>query len=204
MIPLHAWCNTLGPLWCKTLLKIHNLTGNDFLSSIGTKLAAIKLDPLYHLSEFGEHAILHDHEVTLAEKYLVRVWHGVRSKTDACNFDELRLEYHRKDNPVPLDNFPPTSSVIREHLKRGYYVIRKSLNLLSSDPAIPNPIDSGWFIHDGCLFPTQGLNPIPDGLICTCSCKGKCHGKCKCYTYGQKCTTYCHKNHKDSKCANKM
>ena len=203
MIPLHTWYNALGARWCKTLIKVHGLTGNDFLNYIGTKLAAIKSDPLYHLAEFGECAMMVDHEICLAEKYLVNVWNGVRSKTDAHTFDELRLQYHRKATPVPLEKFPPTSSVIREHLKRGYYVIRKSLNLLAPDALVPNPVDSGWFVRDGFLLPTTGIKRFPEELMSVCGCKGKCGDRCKCYKNGQKCVIYCHKGCGD-KCTNKL
>ena len=43
IIPLHLWFVELGVDWCKVLIKVHVLTGNDFLSSIGTKLAAVRL-----------------------------------------------------------------------------------------------------------------------------------------------------------------
>ena len=103
MIPVHSWCNALGTEWCKTLLKIHNLTGNDFVSTVGSKLAAIKCSPLTHVNEFGECAELLDHQAALTEKYLVSVWNGVRSKTTAVTFDEFRLEYDRKSPAVPLE-----------------------------------------------------------------------------------------------------
>lgn len=35
----------------------------------------------------------------MAEKYLVRVWAGVRSKTTAEAFDELRIEKHIVGGP---------------------------------------------------------------------------------------------------------
>ena len=172
MIPLHLWFVELGVDWCKVLIKVHVLTGNDFLSTIGTKLAAVKLNPIQYLSGFGENESTIDVDMTLAERYLVSVWNGVRSNTSSITFDELRVEMHMKSTVVSLDKLPPTSSVIKEHLKRGFAVIRRTLTLLDENRVPFNPVGNGWYIENEKLFPSKGLKEFPADLLVLCGCKG--------------------------------
>ena len=146
--------------------------------------------------------MLGDQEVEMAERYLINVWNGLRSKTDARTFDQLRLEYRRKTPAIPLEKYPPTSSVIREHLKRGHYVIRKFLTLLSYGPKL-NPVGNSWYVYDEYPFRTVGLNQFPDKIMSICGCGGKCKGQCSCYKNGQKCIIFCHKDSGDN-CTNKL
>ena len=203
MIPLHVWCTVLGAEWCKVLIKVHILTGNDFLSTIGTKLAAIKADPLKYLSEFAESTVLTDAELMMAEQYLVAVWNGVRSKTSAKTFDELRCDKHMNSTVVSLDKLPPTSSAIKEHLKRSYAVIRNALSLLDNNRLPFNPINNGWYAESEKLYPVKGLKSFPIDLLVICGCKGKCRGKCKCAAAGRRCVPFCHKNAGDQ-CENNV
>ena len=85
MIPVHYWYNILGrdwcrhrlldtvssSPWCRALVKFLNLTGNYSLSTVGTKLAAINLNPLVYLSDFGEFSTLLHHVAINVEKYFV-------------------------------------------------------------------------------------------------------------------------------------
>ena len=118
--------------------------------------------------------------------------------------DELRLETDTKDKIVSLDKFPPTSSVVREHLKRGFFIIRKAVILLSTNASVLNPSHYGWFIKNDKLLPCKGLKHFPEELVAVCGCKGKCKGRCKCFEAGQKCVIYCHKkeNQNNYKCTN--
>ena len=54
MLPIHQVLSVLGELRCKALLKAHILTGEDCISKIGTKHAAIHLNPEQYLLNFGE------------------------------------------------------------------------------------------------------------------------------------------------------
>ena len=91
---------------------------------------------------------------------------------------------------------------MKEHLKRAHYVTFKALNILSPEVVLPKPTDSGWYVDDEYLLPTEGLKLLPEDLISVCGCKGKCTGRRKCFKYGQPCVIYCHKNHLESACTN--
>jgi hypothetical protein len=115
MLPVHQAVLKLGEPMAKTVIKAHILTGDDCMSKIGTKHAAIVSDPVQYLMNFGEENSLSDQDAALAEKYLVRVWAGARSKTNAETFDQLRIESYTSGS-IGIDALPPTSSVVRGHI----------------------------------------------------------------------------------------
>ena len=105
---------------------------------------------------------------------------------------------------VSLDKLPPTSSSIKEHIRRGFSFIQNALNLLSQNRREFNPVNHGWFVAaNQKLYPVKGLKMLPEELLCICGCKGKCRGRCKCATAGQVCVPFCHKDHGGENCVNK-
>ena len=73
---------------------------------------------------------------------------------------------------MPLDKLPPTSSAIREHLKRCFYVIRESLTLISDTTIIRNPLTNGWFVKNGKMLPRKNLKHFPEDITVLFGCKG--------------------------------
>ncbi|KAH3698913.1 hypothetical protein DPMN_073858 [Dreissena polymorpha] len=73
---------------------------------------------------FGETDTLSEKDEALAEKYLIRVWAGARSMTTAETFDHLRLENYTSATAW-LDCLPPTSSVIKGHIRGGAFLIHR-------------------------------------------------------------------------------
>ena len=76
------------------------LNGNDFLSAIGTTLAAINWNPIQHFSGSGKTQSIEKVDMLLVEKYLVSVSNCVRGTTSAEIFDELCMEMHMKSTVV--------------------------------------------------------------------------------------------------------
>ena len=144
MIPLHSWYAELGVDWCQVLIKVHIITGNDYLSAVGTKLAAIRMSPLTYLLGFGESKVMTEMDVSLAEQYLVLVWNGARGTTSVKTFDELRVEMYNKSTVVSLDKLPPTSSVMRQHPIKGFNLVRRALTLLEPKRNPFDPVNKGW------------------------------------------------------------
>ena len=68
------------------------------MSTVGSKHAAMACDPVQYLTNFGETDTLLDQDAAQAEKYLVRVWAGVRSTTTSETFDQLRAENYISAN----------------------------------------------------------------------------------------------------------
>ena len=89
MLPLHQAVSNLGAPLAKTVIKEQMLTGDDCMSKVGTKHAAMASDPVQYLTNFGEADTLSDQDTALAEKYLVHVWAGVRGSSN--NGDAERI-----------------------------------------------------------------------------------------------------------------
>ena len=78
MIPLHIISQKLGRTLCLSFLKAHVLTGDDYMSRIGTKHAALASNPSQLLANFAETDVLSDEDLHMAERFLVRAWAGAR------------------------------------------------------------------------------------------------------------------------------
>ena len=115
MLPLHLIHEKLGDAMCRILVNSHVITGDDALSKIGTKHSALVAKPLNFLCNFAELPYITNTDMSSAEKYLVHVWSGARSKPTAATFNQLRLEVHRKSVPG-LHELPLTSSVTQDTL----------------------------------------------------------------------------------------
>ena len=138
----------------------------------------------------------------MAEKYLVRVYAGVRSSTKAETFDQLRLACYLSG--IGIDTLPPTSSVIRGHIKRGAYLVHQACTLLSNTQTFDsNAMQKyGWSEHLGMLLPTKCLNPLPCELLTVCKCSGRCNTRrCRCRDKKARCTVFCHSKSSEP-CAN--
>ena len=203
-IPLHILARKLGDVLCRELVKAHVLTGDDALSKIGTKRAALACDPHTFLSEFGETQELSEQVINKVEEYLVHVWAGTKPKPASLSFDQLRVQYYlRPTRPMPLQNLPPTLSVIRGHIHRAYCVVRNVLCLLQQPHSNLHPPNYGWLIDNQTLLPGKSLNPPPSGAIVLCRCNGKCDGqRCRSKKHGKQCVVFCHKQEELS-CENK-
>ena len=105
MLPLHQAVSQLGAPLAKAVIKAHILTGDDCISKVGTKHAAMTFDPVQYLTNFGETDTWTDQDVVLAEKYLVHVWAGARSTTTAHTFNQLRVKQYTRSG-LELMLFP--------------------------------------------------------------------------------------------------
>ena len=114
-------------------------------------------------------------------------------KTVAKTFDELRLVASRSSKGN-LCELPPTSSVVRGHIKRCWYSVRLSLNLLGNqNHHETRPEAYGWDLSDGFMKPDKCMLYLPSKYVAICSCKGTCaSNQCKCRKLGVKCVFYCH------------
>ena len=98
--PVHQ---RIGTSAAKSVIKAHILTGNDHLSKVGTKYAALHFNPAVTLFGFAESHVLAEQDINCAEEYLVKCYNGVRSATHATTFDELRLQCVTSSKVIRLD-----------------------------------------------------------------------------------------------------
>ncbi|KAH3789797.1 hypothetical protein DPMN_167985 [Dreissena polymorpha] len=208
MLPLYRAISRLGTPLANTMVKAHILTGDECMSKVRTKHAAVTSDPVQLLMNFGETYTLSKQDEALAEKYLVRVWAGARSTTTAETFETspTRLENYTSASPG-LDCLPPTSSVIKGHIRRGAFLIHRACTLLINidgpETRLAPVIHGGWEEHLGMLLSTKCLNPLPWSLLILCKCTGKCDTRrCPCHAAGVLCITFCHSKVDNSPCGN--
>ena len=128
MFSLHQAVFMLLASLAKSVIKAHKLTGDDSTRKVGTKHAAMAVDPEQHLTNFREIDSLSEQDGALAEKYLIHVWVGVRSTTTVETLNQLRWENYSSAR-VGIDSLPPTSSVIRIYIHRGVFLVHKECHL---------------------------------------------------------------------------
>ena len=185
-LPMHTFFAKLGALKCKVIFKAHILSGCDITSKIGTKTAALKANPQTYLNKFGEESDLSIHEMSMAERYLIKVLHP---KSTSTSFDQLRVEMYlsRKVSYVEL---PPSSQSLRGHIQRCYFVIKLGMCLLDGTFNL-NPCDFGWTDATGFILPQKTLLPLPSYFLVRCGCKKNCTGLCSCVKEETNCTEFC-------------
>ena len=188
-IPLHALHSRLGNDTCSILIKAHVLSGDDAVSKVGTKHAALVCQPM-SLINFAETNSLAEADIRDVERYLVRLWEGARSNTTADTFDDLRYNCYLKGKS--LNELPPTSSVICGHIRRCFFVIRNAITLLETNVTM-DPQDFGWTNVSGVLVPERFLRHLPADILVLCQCTGKCNSRCKCRSSDSNCVHFCHK-----------
>ena len=96
------------------LVKVHVLSGNAAVSKVGTKHAALTCNP-FSLTNSAETDSLTTVDISVVERYMVKVWAGARSNTPADTFHKLRHDSCL--NGKALTDLPPTSSAICGHIR---------------------------------------------------------------------------------------
>ena len=70
------------------MVKVHVLSGDDPVSKVVTKHAVLTCN-LFSLTNFAETDSLTTVDISVVERYLVKVSAGARSNTNADTFDKL-------------------------------------------------------------------------------------------------------------------
>ncbi len=183
-IPINTLAGKPETDLCKVLPAVHNLTGCDVTSKVGTKAAALKAHPMQYLDGFGMNAYQDDfHKI---EEYLVQV---MKIGTQLKTMDALRYyTYHRSKN-MPYSDLPPTSRSLFAHIQRSLYVTFIQMNCMEN-PSI-DACEYGFVNADELLVPIKDMVLLPDDLPQACIC-GKCATKrCICRVNKVACCMFC-------------
>ena len=86
-IPVHILADKLGRDMCKVLPALHNLTGCDMTSKVGTKCSGMKANPVQFLVRFGRSMSPNDSDIAQAEAFLLQV---LQNGAPNGTMDELR------------------------------------------------------------------------------------------------------------------
>ena len=118
-IPLHTLHARFGAAFCKILVKIHVLSGNDAVSKVDTKHAEFTCNP-FCITNFAETDSLST--VDIVERYMMKVWAGARSNTTADTFEKFRHDCY--SNEKALTDLEPQIS-----RKRGIQIFGQTSSL---------------------------------------------------------------------------
>ncbi len=106
------------------------LTGSDYTSRVGTKACALKSSPEEYLANFGKCAGDMNGAFAKAEQFLIQT---LMKNPHFKTMDELRyFKYHQSECAL-LDNLPPTSFAITEHILRAFYATHLQLNCMTGE-----------------------------------------------------------------------
>ena len=170
LLPLHRMADKMGEPLCHVVVKAHVLTGDDVMSRIGTKLASKQCNPIGYMTEFAEREELPEKESAQVEEYLV--WAGARSKPSAKTFDQLRFDVHINASvAIAMSNMATTSSVVREHTTRAFFVIH---GVIANEGRRLNCCQYGWENDVETIKLTKFMNPLPTNILSICKCSGRC------------------------------
>ena len=139
--PIHKLSSLLDANFIRVLIPVHDLTGADSISKVGTKTKAAKgrFENSELLSGFGKEEIPEE-MISNAEKFLLKCV----TKHDVNTFDELRyLVYHEKHLEFNIERFPPTSDSIRQHILRAYLQSYKRLQSAVLEDIPLDPLEYG-------------------------------------------------------------
>lgn len=187
-IPVHTLAMRLGGDLCKVLPAVHALTGCDYTSKVGTKLSALNAKPEIYLQQFGKLTDDIEAQISVAEDYLCQV---LKKGTPYKTMDKLRNFHYHQSKRGRLDELPPTSHALREHIMRSFYTTYQMTSLMAPCPILLNPLSYGYEEVEEELKPNVGLNPIPEEFAIHCTCTRCASARCRCRKNGLPCCKFC-------------
>ena len=211
--PLHTIASKLGSRTkCLVLPALHMLTGCDTTSKVGTKSSAVQealVDKKGHdkelwkeLKGFGETEsdLVLEKCFKQAERFLVRIY---KPTTKVNTMDALRDSIYHRSESKTLEDLPPTSHSLRDHIKRAFYITFQQVHCLDTYDYDLKATDYGFEKVEDKLMPVQSYNPLPEALPLCCTCKKCARMTCPCRAGGVSCIDYCKCQEPPIECQNK-
>ena len=189
-IPIHTLASRVKEKLCHVLPLLHTLTGCDYTSKVGTKHAALNnVDPTEFFSNFDYTTGCSEAIVASCEGYLIQV---IKKNSSCRTMDRLRDYMYHHSKCIALEQLPPTSHAIHQHILRAYYSAYNMMTLLA--PHKPTKLDPtlfGFEEADEILTPVKAVRSIPEEYTVICKCK-KCGSiRCACHKKGLPCISFC-------------
>ena len=198
-ISVHDLCHNLGQEKVKGMLFFHAFTGCDTVSAFRTKGKKtawqtwnICPEASTVFSKMSNYPLtVEDCDLEILEKYVILMYD--KSST-AATVDEARLDmFARKQRPY--EAIPPTKAALLQHTKRAAYQAGCVwAQATKCQPEAESPSNWGWqkFGEEWQVFWTANSSIAKSCQQLTkCGCKTDCHGRCKCYRLGLRCTGLC-------------
>ena len=123
----------------------------------------------------------------MCEMYLTQVLkYGTKCKT----MNELRSwAYHHKKS-LTLEQLPPTSYSIRDHILRSIYATHNMVSILDNQRVVLDPRNYGFCEENDLLLPTNSVKTIPEMYAQFCNCVKCATIKCSCRRIGVPCCKF--------------
>ena len=188
--PVHILAPRIGQELCYLIPLLHTLTGSDYTSKVGTKYAALNANPSEYLNCFDSGPNCTEHfTASCCEVYLVQV---LTRNTTCTTMGQLRNYIYHHSKGVSLDQLPPTSHAIEQHIRRAYYATYQMMTSLHpQNTTVLNPVVFGFKKTDDILLPTNSLRPIPEEYTILSNCKKYSKYSCACRNAGHPCIRFC-------------
>ena len=168
-IPIHILAPRIGKEFCYLLPLVHTLTGSDYTSKVGTKHAALIANPCEYLKDFNSNRSFTDDFAASCEAYLVQV---LKRNTTCITMDQFRVYIYHHSKGITLNQLPPTSYAIQQHIRRAYYATYQMVTLLHlGSTKIIKPTNFGFKQSNELLLPIKGIRQIPKEYSIVCNCK---------------------------------
>ena len=134
------------------LLAFHAITGCDTtrqFTGIGKKRAwkVFQQHPNL-LHDFGEDEVTSPAILSLAEQFVCKLYDS-KSTSNSIHVVRCTMFHKQKAN---VDTLPPRDALTL-HIKRAHYKTNVWKQSLVTHPELPSPLNSGWHMVDGMLFP---------------------------------------------------
>ena len=106
--------------------------------------------------------------------------------------DQLRVYIYHHSKGVTLDQLPPTSYAIQQHIRRAYYATYQMVTLLHlGSTKIIKPTNFGFKQSNRLLLPIKGIRQIPKEYSIVCNCKTCSNNRCTCFEARLPCISFC-------------
>ena len=140
-IPIHTVALRIGKELCQVLTALHALSGCDYTSKVGTKVATLKACPTTYLQQFGLLTVPIDPQIAVAEEYLCQV---IKKGTSYKTMNALRnFKYHQSKRAF-FDKLPPASHSFRAHIMWAFYITNRMISLLLPNRTLFDPLHYGY------------------------------------------------------------
>ena len=184
----------------------HALSGCDttsYLYGIGKATALKVLSSGQPLGLLGQESANMDDVVSEATSFISKCYGSI------CVGDMSDMRYavwlskmaRPKISSAPsLKSLPPTSDAFDLHVRRAHHqTIIWNSSLSSAPPASADPVQFGWAIQEGNLFPVMlpaDVSPVPVEVLqmikCGCSSTRPCAtSRCSCFIAQMSCSMFC-------------
>ena len=139
--------------------------------------------------------------VRAAEEFLIQV---IKKDSHCKTFDQLRLSIYKQQQSKTLQELPPSSDSVKDHILRAYFICYQQIHCFDQNSEQLDPLYFGFIKEDGLLIPKKILVTFPsnEDLVPSCSCTNCVKKTCTCRVAGVLCCSFCGCKHTRDKCRN--